>query len=223
MKSLDVPSSNRLVMVVAPTIFACLSARLAGAEPHDLGAAFAISGQVADMEHNTSVSGYTFRVGLHGLRYDGQVHQTLMEETEPNRLTIWVALRNVNLTIASTSISGSPGSAQCGPLKLVLGNRRELWIAFDVDRKLEEADSGLVLRATRFGLPRDNWSVGMPSSVETSGFGMSRAKVVSGLREGLENKSQRIEEQLIKAGPAMFSQVETHIKRQLSPERLAVK
>lgn len=62
----------------------------------------------------------------------------------------------------------------------------------------------LKLIDTRFGLPADNWSVGDPAWVRTSGFGVTRSKVIRGLRSGLTKNRERIESRLIEVAPKML-------------------
>ncbi len=165
-----------------------------------------VSGRIADMTQTTTASGYRFRVGLSGLSYKGRVDRALLEQKDPGKLTIWLALRDIVITINRTSISGRPGRATCGPITIRLGHRRDLWIAYDF-KTTPEAKQPLQFVKTRFSLPADNWAVGSPSWVKVSGFGMSRSKVVTGLRSGLiENKNQ-IEKRMIDVAPTMLAKV----------------
>ncbi len=159
------------------------------------------------MDQHTRHSGYLFRVGLRGLSYSGHVERVLSQQSRPGRLTVWLALRDVKLTIEQTTITGRPGRADCGPLQILLGNRRPLWVAFDFQQEIEQGRSRLVFLATRFRLPPDNWSIGSPLWVRSSGFAMNRDRVVNGLRNGLARNRQRIEQRLIKTAPLMLAQV----------------
>jgi hypothetical protein len=179
------------------------------ADPVDIGVAGGFSGQLEDMSHTTNKSGYSFRVLMRGLRYQGQLGRTVVETTGENRHTIWLGLRNFYVRIERTDIAGQPGRAACGPLDLVLGNQRELWLGFDVQTQADptnENEVRLVLLETRFRLPPDNWSIGAPAWVKTSGFGMSRENVVSGIRRGLSENRERIAGRVIKSAPAIYAQ-----------------
>jgi hypothetical protein len=198
-------------LAVLLVLFTSWQASPAAAETTDLKASFKIAGKVPDMQQSTSSSGYTFRIDFREIRYNGQVQRTLLEPKESGRMTIWVALRGAVLTIHSTEISGGRLGASCGPLQLVLGNRRELWVALDVERKIVDNVEKLVLTGSRFGLTPDNWSVGKPEWVRTRGFGMSQSKVVNGLQGGLANNMKGVQQQLVKAAPQIYAQVENEL------------
>jgi len=191
--------------------FALLLTPTAGAfgEPVDIDVAGKLSGALDDMSHMSNKSGYTFRVLMRGLQYQGQLGRTVVETTAENRHTVWLGLRNFYVRIERTDIAGQPGRAACGPLDLVLGNQRELWLGFEVETRADETNENevqLVLLATRFRLPPDNWSIGSPAWVKTSGFGMTRENVVSGIRRGLLENRERIAQRVIKSAPAIYAQ-----------------
>jgi hypothetical protein len=195
--------NRRLALIAAALLLA--ASRAAAGDLEQIADASDISGRVADISHATSSSGHQFRVTMSGLHYKGQVDRTLLERAETGRLTIWIAFKDVRLTIDRISVSGRPGSAVCGPLAIDIGNRRELWAAFDFDRT--EAGSGaLTLKQTRLGLPHDNWAIGMPAWVQTSGLFMSRDRVVSGVREGLAGCRLQIEQELRKIAHAVLGE-----------------
>jgi hypothetical protein len=214
---------KKQLLVLATALLAGMMASLALAETKDLDAKFTLSGQVRDMWQHTSSGAFTFRVDFRDIRYSGNVQRTLLEHKEPGQVTVWLALRDTTLTIDRTDICGSRHNAQCGPMQVVLGNRRDLWLAFDVEYKLENEQATLTVLKTRFGLPADNWYVGSPSWVSTSGLGMTQGKVIDGLRSGLISSPETIVAELIKVAPEIFAQIEERVEQSLSPERLARK
>jgi|GEM_PF-2665380 hypothetical protein len=193
-----------LCLAVALAVLSCSPANAA---MKLVGSKVRVSGRIADMTQVTTASGYQFRVGLTGLSYRGRVDRALLDQKDSEKLTIWLALRDIVITINSTSISGRPGRANCGPIKIQLGHRRDLWIAYDFKKSTEAMQPALKLMKTRFALPADNWSVGSPSWVRVSGFGMSRSKVVTGLRSGLIENKKQIEKRMIDVSPTMLSKV----------------
>jgi hypothetical protein len=154
-----------------------------------------IAGRVVDMTAYTNSSGYRFLVALRGLRYQGQADRTLLESKEDGSLTVWMSFRNIRLTIGQISLSGEPGSATCGPMLLNIGHRREIWVALDFDHHAD-ADRSLTLSGSRCRIENDNWAIGSPAWVRTSGWFMSENKVVSGVRNGLAGRRERIEQEL---------------------------
>ena len=221
---------NVAISQLAPKLVVCLVLLAswhidrAAAETTDLKTTtFKISGKVPDMQQSTSSSGYTFRIDFREIRYNGQVRRMLIEPKEAGRMTIWVALRDAVLTIDSTEISGGRLGANCGPLQLVLGNRREVWLALDVERKSENDEDKFVLKGSRFGLTHDNWSVGKPAWVQTRGLGMTQTKVVNGLQGGLASNMKGVEQQLIKAAPQIYAQVETQLAQHPTAQQVSLK
>lgn len=215
------PRAARLLLVL---VIGVLTAGTALAETRDLKATFTISGSVQDIHQTTSTSGFTFQVRLKNIDYKGQVVKTLMERTDAGKLTVWLALRDVVLTINRTEITGRRHRAGCGPLEIELANRRELWLAFDVaEQESAKGDRQLQLLKTRFGLTPDNWSVGSPDWVRTSGLGMTQSKVVSGLRRGLEVNPDGITERLIGEGPFLFDKVEDRVQQALTTKFVAAR
>lgn len=198
-----------LTRMVTSSIFFSLAlvvAQTASAQSLKIGDAFTVAGAVDDIQQTTSKSGYTFRVQLTGLSYRGDAPQTLLEVGEANRLTLWLALRDVQLRIRRTTITGRPGSAVCGPLDIALGNQRELWIAFDLSEESIDGQPRLKIDATRFAIPQDNWNIGVPNVVRTSGFGMTRTRVSRALRDGLAKNRHEIENAVISIAPTLLAQ-----------------
>ena len=74
-----------------------------------------------------------FRVGMKGVRYSGQLRRTLLEQSQPGKVTLWLSLRNLKFSVKQTNIVGGPGGALCGPMDLVLGHKKDLWLAFDIE------------------------------------------------------------------------------------------
>jgi hypothetical protein len=159
------------------------------------GAGAEIAGQVADIHDSTDSAGYRFQVALRNLSYVGQADRTLLERKADGNFTIWLAFRDIRLTIGQISMSGQPGTATCGPTSMHIGQQREIWIAFDFERDADTADT-LTYSGSRCQIAHDNWAIGSPAWVQTSGLFMSRGKVASGVRSGLAGQRQRIEQEL---------------------------
>jgi hypothetical protein len=154
-----------------------------------------IAGQVGDIHDTTDSSGYRFQVALRNLSYVGQADRTLLERKADGSFTIWLAFRDIRLTIGQISMSGQPGSATCGPTALHIGQQREIWVAFDFQRDADVTQA-LTFSGSRCQIANDNWAIGSPAWVRTSGLFMSRGKVASGVRSGLAGQRQRIEQEL---------------------------
>ena len=196
--------------MVSTTVFRtlCCFAALVGiarAETVDLSAEFPVSGSIANLQQTAERAGLEFQVTLRNLAYTGRVTRSVLQHDRADRATLWLGLRDVTLTVERTDIAGRTGSAACGPMKLVLGNRRELWIAFDVARVVQDGQARPALQNVRFQLPPDNWQIGAPAWFRGNGLGMTEERVVEALREGLTKDRHRVEQAVIKAAPAMLA------------------
>jgi hypothetical protein len=183
----------RCVTIVALVLLVAAVSPAGDAETS--GARSEIAGQVGDIHDSTDSSGYRFQVALRNLSYVGQADRTLLERKADGSFTIWLAFRDIRLTIGQISMSGQPGSATCGPTALHIGQQREIWVAFDFERDADTSDM-LTYSGSRCQIAHDNWAIGSPAWVQTSGLFMSRGKVASGVRSGLAGQRQRIEQEL---------------------------
>lgn len=171
----------------------------------------ALSGTLADVQQNTTAEGMAITVQLRGISYRGRVTRTAIEPRAGNRIAITLAVRDVNLVINRTNIFGEI-SATAGPIRIVLGHRADLPISFEVEPVIEDRRLRLKLHGTQFRLPRDNWSVGYPQWVNTSGgLFVTEDRVSSGLRNGFYNDPGRIEREVVAAVPRMLEQLEDQL------------
>lgn len=171
----------------------------------------ALSGMLADVQQNTSAEGMAITVQLRGISYRGRVTRAVIEPRTGNRIAITLAVRDVNLVINRTNIWGEI-SATAGPLRIVLGHRADLPISFEVEPVIEDRRLRLKLHGTQFRLPRDNWSVGYPQWVNTSGgLFVTEDRVSSGLRSGFYSDPGRIEREVMAAVPSMLEQLEDRL------------
>lgn len=168
----------------------------AAADVKCVGKGFKLSGNVPDIHRRTECSGHNFRISLSDMRYVGEVHKTLLQQSGDRTITVWISLKNVQVTIGRINLSGRPGSAVCGKTVIDVANRREMWIAFDFERSSENGGNLLSLKKTRSGLHPDNWAVSSPAWVTTSGFGMSRNSVSRGVQSSLAASQASVQQQI---------------------------
>lgn len=171
----------------------------------------ALQGSINNIYDTTTASGRTFRVTLAGITYEAQLVRAALKAYRRDRLNVQLALRNVVLTIRSSSMVGSGRSAVTGPIYVVIGNRRPVWLSIDVTPYVADGKLRLRLAATNFQIPNDNWYVTPPYGVRTSGFGMTRERVSSGLVSGLYGSKSRIEREVVAAVPAMLRELEENL------------
>jgi hypothetical protein len=188
-----------------------------GGEQTDIGVSRRISGSVANIQRNITNSGVQFHVDFQEVRYDGDVVRTLIER-DGQRLTVWLGLRDVTLTIGRTMISGGRRGAECGPLHVSVGSQREFWMAYDFELRQDGdgAEAHYEITGTRFKLPQGDWSVGAPEWVNSWGFGVTSARVTSGLQSSISRSGAVIEQRFLEAAPAILAQLSTHDRVQVA-------
>jgi hypothetical protein len=158
-----------------------------------------ISGQVPDVSYRIRDSqfGIEFQTKFQDVSYVGEVTGAIVEQKQPGKVSLWFSLRKLRVTHKRTSLAGWPGSAEVGPMDLLLGSRRDLWIAFDLERAVRDGQPRIVLRGTRFRMPKDNWSIGRAKWIRTTGVAMTQQRVKDGLRNGLVKNQKLLEQQVI--------------------------
>ncbi len=168
----------------------------------------ALVGRLNDISDTTQSDGYSFSVVMSGLTYQAQLARASVKAYRKDRLNIQLGLQNVIVTIGGTSLSGDRHSAEAGPINIVIGHQRPVWLSIDVtpevvDRKLRFRQVG-----TAFSIPDDNWYVTAPAGVSTHGFGMTQNKVSNGLVSGLYGRKHTLEQQVAGVVPRLIAELE---------------
>ncbi|WP_166823641.1 hypothetical protein [Thalassoroseus pseudoceratinae] len=180
---------------------------LSAGESVPIAVNFPISGNLENIQHQVQKNGVAFQCLFQNLSYQGEVTRAVIEQKSNDQATLWLGMKNLRLSIQGISLAGSVGQANCGPLQLTMGHRKELWIAFDLARVMQNGQPQLSVQGTRFQLPPDNWAIGEPAWVRTSGLLMNERSVREGLRNGLRNSRQRVEHRLMQGAPGMLTKV----------------
>jgi hypothetical protein len=166
---------------------------------------FRVNGPLGSMAHRDSKAGMAFQVALRDLSYDGQVTRAVIEQSRADQAVLWLAVRNMTLTVNRIDIGGQIGQAACGPMQVVVAHRREQWIGFELERLEQDGGPKLSVRGARFELPNDNWHIGSPEWVRTQGVLLNQKMVVDGLRQGVAQQRQVLEQRLIQAAPMLLA------------------
>lgn len=199
--ALDVPRA--LYVRMGNDMLASLADSIPQIIPRD-----ALTGRLNDISDSTSAEGYTFGVYMSGLSYYAQLVRAKVQAYRKDRLNIQLGLSNAQVTIGGTSITGSSHSAEAGPMSIVIGHQRPVWLSFDVTPVVVDRKLRLKLVGTSFSIPDDNWYVSGPAGVSAHGFGLTREKVSSGLVSGLYGRKHMIESQVSGVVPRLVAQME---------------
>ena len=171
-----------------------------------------LTGRINNYADYTTARGRTFRVDFTRIRYDGRLTRARIQARQKDRLNIRLGLENAKITIGTTYVNGRRGSATAGPINVVLGHRRPVWLSMDVVPVVERHKIRLKLARTEFNIPNDNWYITSPARVSTRGFGMTRRRVSNGLVQGLYGRKTRIESAVSAIAPSLIRQLERHLE-----------
>ena len=180
----------------------------------------ALSGRIEDMTDTTVSEGRTFNVYFSRISYEATLSRASVQTSQSriatasqrNRVTIQLGLRNVTLTIGRTDVIGKHRSAVAGPIHVVLGHRRPVWLNLHVVPYVQARKLRLKLVGQSFDIPDDNWYVTGPAGVSTKGLGMTAEKVSRGLVNGLYANKARIEQKLLDVVPSLVKQIEEQLQ-----------
>lgn len=170
-----------------------------------------LTGMLPNISSVTQAQGRSFNVTFSSLSYSAQLTRAVVKAYAPGRLNVQLGLSNAQIVIGGTSVTGDRHWAQAGPISIVIGHQRPVWLSFDVKPVVENRKLKLQLLGTRFSIPNDNWYVTAPAGVSTHGFGMTRDRVTDGLVSGLYGSKSRIEQQVGSVVPGLLSQLESKL------------
>ena len=179
----------------------------------ELKQSFPIRGTVRDISQSTSASGIPLQVHFQQIQYSGNVTGATIENSGEH-YNVEMTLQNVTLRIGRTSIKSSfLIGADAGPISIRLGTRNDLRVRYKI--AIEQDNVRVV--SSSLELADDNWEIGRPSSVKTSGFGVTKERVVNGLRSGLRENRASIENSLIEQSPLILAPMKSTILAHVSP------
>lgn len=188
---------NEMLAALADTI-----PRIVGSE--------SLTGRLNDISDWAQSESGSFSVYMSGLSYRAQLVGANVKAYRKDRLNIQLGLSNAQITISGTSLEGQI-SAEAGPISIVLGHQRPIWISFDVTPEVVNRRLKFRHVGTTFAIPDDNWYVSGPAGVSTSGTifaRRARSEVSEGLVSGLYGKKHMIEQKMVTIIPRVIAQLE---------------
>ncbi len=170
-----------------------------------------LEGRIADIQDWTTAQGRSFSVQFSGISYKGALERAAVEAYAAGTLNIQLGIKDVNLYISNTYVTGNRHSAVAGPISVSIGHQRPVWLSFDVRPFIQGDQLKLKLIRTRFTIPQDNWYVSGPAGVSTRGIGMTSEKVSSGLIDGIYGSKGRIEDEVKAIVPGLVEELEKQL------------
>ena len=102
--------------------------------------------------------------------------------------------------------------AQCGAMEISAKHGHDVTIQFKTD--MEE----LIVLSADAELNANNWVIGSPASIRTSGFGVTKSRVAAGLESGLRSNFDSIQTMLIDESPNILFQAKDRILAAMRPQ-----
>lgn len=180
-----------------------------------------LTGWLADISDYTEAEGYGFSVYMSGISYRAHLSRASIKAYRKDRLNVQLGLSNAQVTIGGTSLNGDRHSAQAGPISVVIGHRRPVWLSIDVTPVVVNRKLRFKHVASRFSIPQDNWYVTAPAGVSTRGFGMTEEKVSNGLVSGLYGRKGMIEQKVEGIVPNLIAELEKKVDEALAAKSVA--
>jgi len=171
-----------------------------------------LSGRLGDILDSKVTEGRRFNVRFSGISYSAQLARVRLRGNGENSFRIQLGLRNVTLSIRRTYVRGRSRSAVAGPMYVVIGHRRPVWLTIDIRPFVADRTIRLKTRASYFRIPGNNWYVTAPRGVSTEGLGMTEERVSRGLVSGIYSGKGRIERQVRSLVPRIVRQMEGQLK-----------
>ena len=169
----------------------------------------ALSGRLDDFSDTTTSAGKTYRVDMTRIRYDAHLTRAQIQAKGRDLLNIRLGIEDTKITIGNTFATGGNRTANAGPMKVVLGHRRPIWLNMDVTPIVESNRLRLELVDASFKIPNDNWFVTSPASVSTRRSGLLGTM---NPRNGLRVVRDRVSTELVKGIYGSKPQIESQVK-----------
>lgn len=170
-----------------------------------------LEGRINDIYDYTVAQGRGFNVQFAGISYRGELERAAVEAYAEDTLNIQLGIKNVDLYINTTYVTGNRHSAVAGPISVSVGHQKPVWLSFDVKPFIQNNQLKLQLLRTRFTIPQNNWSVSGPAGVSTRGIGMTSEKVSNGLVSGIYGSKGRIESEVKAIVPGLVEELEKQL------------
>ncbi|MGQ0633727.1 MAG: alpha/beta hydrolase-fold protein [Planctomycetaceae bacterium] len=172
-----------------------------------------LTGWLNPISEYTHAQGYTFSVTMSGLSYSAQLYRAVVKAYAKDRINVQLGLSNVQVTIGGTSIQGKPGGATAGPMRVVIGHVRPVWLSFDVAPVVVDRKLRLRHLSTGFSIPGDNWYVSSPAGVDANFglFGPSEGEIAGQLVSGIYGRKATIEQQVASVVPSLIREMENQL------------
>jgi poly(3-hydroxybutyrate) depolymerase len=188
----------------------------------DLVPADALSASQADIYQSQRAGVTRFRIALAGINYRGTLDRVVVTTKNDGWMTINLGLRNLITEIGSTTVRSRLIAANAGPMDIVIGQARPVWLTFDVRPTAAEKKVKFEIGQRHFEIPNDNYYVTAPQ-VGVRGLPLMRGRIANTvsakLVEGAYSRKAEIEERIVDAVPGLVQRLEQELDKSLGQTR----
>ncbi len=178
----------------------------------------ALAGSVGSVQRTGRAVGMSFQMLIAGMNYRGQLERMNVECRSDGWAELHLGLRNLTLEIPQTQLNSRLVSATAGPMYVLIGQRRPVWLSIPLSPYVEAGRIRFQTSSPHFSIPADDFQVTTPT-VEAHGLPLIRREVSSRFREklvdGAYERKPEIERLVVGAVPALLNQLEARLDREL--------
>jgi len=182
----------------------------------------ALSASQADIYQSQRAGVTRFRIALAGINYHGTLERVVVTTKNDGWITINLGLRNLITEIGSTTVRSRLISASAGPMDIVIGQVRPVWLTFDVRPTAADRKVKFEIGQRHFEIPNDNYYVTTPQ-VGVAGLPVMRNRIANTvsakLVEGAYSRKGEIEQRIVDAVPGLVQRLEQELDKSLAQTR----
>ena len=189
----------------------------------DLVPADALSATAPDIYQSRQGAISRFRITLAGINYRGTLERVVVSTKDNGWVTINLGLRNLIAEIGSTTVRGRMIAANAGPMDIVVGQARPVWLIFDVRPTVVDKRVKFEIGRRQFDIPNDNYYVTTPQVGVAVGTPLIRNRIAntvsSKLVQGAYERKTEIEQKVVDAVPGLVQRLEQELDKSLTSTR----
>ena len=183
----------------------------------------ALAGSVGSVQRTGRAVGMSFQMLVAGMNYRGELERMTVDCRNDGWAMLHLGLRNLTLEIPQTQLSSRFVSATAGPMYVMIGQRRAVWLTIPLNPYVEAGHIRFRTSSPQFSIPADDFQVTTPT-VEAHGLPLIRREVSSRFRdklvEGAYERKPEIEQLVVRGVPALLHQLEARLDRELAMPRM---
>ncbi len=164
-----------------------------------------------------------FHIALAGINYRGALERVVVTTKDDGWITINLGLRNLIAEIGSTTVRSRMIAANAGPMDIVVGQARPVWLIFDLRPTVVDKQVKFEIGRRQFEIPNDNYYVTQPQVGIAVGTPLIRNRIANTvstkLVQGAYERKTEIEQKVVDAVPGLVQRLEQELAKSLTSVR----